>query len=79
MSPGPVRILRFITRLNAGGPARHVVWLSRGLSEKGYETRLVSGEVAARESDLPDFAAEQGVKVHRIAGLSREIDPVADG
>jgi glycosyltransferase involved in cell wall biosynthesis len=79
MAPGPVRVLRLITRLNAGGPARHVVWLSHGLEGKGYETMLVSGEVAAGESDLSAFAAEQGVKVHRVAGLSREIDPLADG
>jgi glycosyltransferase involved in cell wall biosynthesis len=79
MPPGKVRVLRFITRLNAGGPARHVVWLSRGLEGKGYETMLVSGEVAAGENDLSAFAAEQGVNVQRVAGLSREIDPLADG
>jgi glycosyltransferase involved in cell wall biosynthesis len=73
-----VRVLRFIARLNAGGPARHVVWLSRGLSEKGYETLLVSGEAPPGEDDLSSLAAEEGVGLCRIKGLSREIDPLAD-
>lgn len=74
MARGPLRILDLITRLNAGGPARHVVWLSAGLRERGYETRLVSGDLAVGESDLSSFAADQGVAVDRISGLSREID-----
>lgn len=78
MTPDPIRILRLITRLNAGGPARHVVWLSAGLRDKGYETRLVSGDLAPGESDLSSFAAEQGVAVDRICGLSREIDVRGD-
>lgn len=78
MASGPLRILDLITRLNAGGPARHVVWLSAGLRERGYETRLVSGDLAPGESDLSSFAAEQGVAVDRICGLSREIDVRSD-
>jgi glycosyltransferase involved in cell wall biosynthesis len=78
MTPDPIRILRLITRLNAGGPARHVVWLSAGLRGKGYETRLVSGDLAPGESDLSSFAAEQGVVLDRISGLSREIDVRGD-
>lgn len=78
MSPGRVRVLRLITRLNAGGPARHVVWLSRGLSKKGYETLLVSGEAAKGEDDLSALAAEEGVGLRQIRGLSREVDPLAD-
>lgn len=78
MAPDPIRILRLITRLNAGGPARHVVWLSAGLRERGYETRLVSGDLAPGESDLSSFAAERGVALERICGLSREIDVRGD-
>lgn len=75
---GRVRVLRLITRLNAGGPARHVAWLSRGLSEKGYETLLVSGEAPKGEDDLSAVAAEEGVGLRKIRGLSREVDPLAD-
>ena len=78
MRLGKVRLLRLITRLNAGGPARHVVSLSRGLQDKGYETLLVSGEAARGENDLSALAAQEGVPLRRISTLSREIDPLAD-
>ena len=78
MRSGKIRLLRLITRLNAGGAARHVVSLSRGLQEKGYETLLVSGEAAHGESDLSALAGQEGVPLRRIRTLSREIDPLAD-
>ena len=40
-----MKILRIIARLNVGGPARHVVWLTEGLKRDGYETLLVAGVV----------------------------------
>ncbi len=80
MSSGgrPIRVLRLITRLNAGGPARHVVWLSEGLRSLGYETLLVTGRPAPGEDDLSSFAREKGVTAVEIPGLSREIDPLRD-
>ena len=33
----PVKIVRVIARLNMGGPALHVAYLSNGLRERGYE------------------------------------------
>jgi glycosyltransferase involved in cell wall biosynthesis len=68
----PVRILRIITRLNAGGPSRHVVWLAKGLDARGYETRLLAGSLAPGEDDLSGFAAENGVKVTPIRSLRRD-------
>lgn len=73
------RILRVITRMNAGGPARHVAWASEGLAARGWETRLLTGEVAAGEDDLTAIADGRGVDLRRIPGLSREIDPLRDG
>jgi glycosyltransferase involved in cell wall biosynthesis len=73
------RILRVITRMNAGGPARHVAWVSEGLAARGWETRLLTGDVAAGEDDLSGVVDGRGVDLRRISGLSREIDPLRDG
>ncbi len=73
-----IRILRIITRLNAGGPSRHVVWLARGLSSRGFETRLAAGRLAPGEDDLSEFAAENGVAVASIPDLQRDPRPAAD-
>lgn len=74
----PIRILRLITRLNAGGPARHVVWLAEGLASRGYETRLVTGEVSPEEDDLSSFARQKGVEPRSLSDLTREIDRRSD-
>ncbi len=36
-----VKVLRVIARLNMGGPALHVAYLTAGLQERGYDTTLV--------------------------------------
>ncbi len=65
---------RIIARLNVGGPAQHVVWLSEGMRET-YDTTLVVGEVPQGEADMGDFAREHGVSPVVVKGLSREIGP----
>ncbi|HSS43989.1 MAG TPA: glycosyltransferase [Thermoanaerobaculia bacterium] len=77
-SRGPIRVLRLISRLNAGGPARHVVWLAEGLASRGYETRLAAGRVPEGEDDLSSFARERGVAVTELPRLSRELNALAD-
>lgn len=77
-SEGEIRILRLFSRLNIGGPSLHVVLLTAGLEERGYRTRLVIGQEAPGEGNLLDFAAERGVRCLRMAGLGREIRPLAD-
>ena len=57
----PVRILRLIARLNVGGPALHVSYLSRELDELGYRTTLVAGRVGAGEGSMEAVAEELGV------------------
>ena len=71
----PVRILRLIARLNVGGPARHVVWLSEALQRNGFETLLVTGIVPHGEEDMSDFAAAHGVTPIVIPSMSRELSP----
>jgi glycosyltransferase involved in cell wall biosynthesis/SAM-dependent methyltransferase len=71
-------VLRVIARLNVGGPALHVAYLSAGLADRGYETTLVTGEIARGEASMESVAAERGVVTVRIPGLSREIAPHHD-
>jgi glycosyltransferase involved in cell wall biosynthesis len=69
----PTKVIRIIARLNVGGPARHVIWLTAGLREAGYETLLVAGRVPEGEEDMGYFAAEVGVAPQYIREMSREI------
>jgi glycosyltransferase involved in cell wall biosynthesis len=74
----PIRILRVIARLNVGGPALHVSYLSKGLDERGYETRLVAGSVGEGEGSMEWFAGSLGVDPIFVPELQREISPLAD-
>ena len=68
-----MKIVRVIARLNVGGPAKHVVWLTAGLQSPDCESLLVAGTVPPGEEDMAYFAADQGVKPILIAEMSREI------
>ena len=65
------KIIRIIARLNVGGPAKHVVWLTAGL--KDYQTLLVAGTVPEGEGDMGYFAEQSGVVPYFISEMSREI------
>jgi glycosyltransferase involved in cell wall biosynthesis len=68
-----MKILRIIARLNVGGPARHVVWLTEGLQSYGCETLLVAGVVPPGEDDMSYVAAASGVQPFTLPQMSREI------
>ncbi|HJU53940.1 MAG TPA: glycosyltransferase [Pyrinomonadaceae bacterium] len=68
-----MKVVRIIARLNVGGPARHVVWLTAGLRDAGFETVLVAGVVPQGEDDMGYFAAANDVEPHVIPEMSREI------
>src|SRR6478735_2639716 len=68
-----MKILRIIARLNVGGPARHVVWLTERLQRDGFESRLIAGTVPPGEEDMGYFAAEHRVEPVYVAELSREL------
>ena len=72
----PPRLLRIITRLNIGGPATHVIVADRGLRERGWETLLAFGSVEPDEAEVDVDALD--VPAHRIVGLQRAINPMAD-
>ena len=70
-----MKIVRVIARLNVGGPAKHVIWLTRGLQTPEYESILVAGTVPPEEDDMGYFATEMGVEPVFVSAMSREISP----
>ena len=67
-----MKIVRVIARLNVGGPAKHVVWLSK-LQTPNWESLLVAGTVPQGEDDMGYFATELGVTPVFVPEMSREI------
>ena len=69
------RVLRVMTRLNVGGPARQAVFLTEALRTRGFETRLAWGASGEREGcmeppvDLP---------ATHLPSLTRELRPADD-
>lgn len=68
-----MKIVRVIARLNVGGPAKHVVWLTKGLNDAERKTLLVAGTVPAGEEDMSYFATEMGVIPIFVPEMSREV------
>src|SRR5438445_346482 len=73
----PVRVARVITRLNIGGPARHVTILSTQLGAE-FETVLFVGASADREGSFIETARRAGARVVLIPQLRRQPAPLAD-
>ncbi len=68
-----IKVVRIIDRLNAGGPAKHVVWLTSGLRSAGFQTRLITGTCARGETDMSYLAHAAGIEPLSIPDMSREI------
>lgn len=69
---GRFEVLRLITRLNIGGPARQALLLTKELHDR-WRTMLVAGAPTPEEGELSDAA----VPVQRVP-LVRPVDPVND-
>jgi glycosyltransferase involved in cell wall biosynthesis len=67
-----------IARLNVGGPALHVAYLTAGLAQRGYDTTLVAGTIARGEESMAFVADAQNVHVETLVDLHREISPIRD-
>ena len=76
--PEPLRVLRLITRLNVGGPAKHVAWLMTGLDPERFRQTLVTGRVQPGEDDMGPWLEQAGVDYRVLPGLGRAINPLAD-
>lgn len=70
-----IRVVRIIDRLNIGGPAKHVTWLSAGLNSQEFKTVLITGTVPPNEGDMSYFAHASGVEPVIINEMSRELSP----
>lgn len=68
-----MKIVRIIARLNVGGPARHVVWLTKNLQDGEFQTVLLTGTVPDGEENMSYFAEENGVAPVFIPEMSREL------
>jgi glycosyltransferase involved in cell wall biosynthesis len=73
-----IKIVRVIARLNMGGPALHVAYLTEGLTKRGYDTTLVAGSLARGEDSMAFVAEAHGVEIVQIDELGREISPLRD-
>lgn len=62
-----------IARLNVGGPARHVLWLTKGLDNDRFRSRLIAGTVPPGEEDMAYLAEQLEVKPAYIREMSREL------
>jgi glycosyltransferase involved in cell wall biosynthesis len=76
--PEPIKVLRVIARLNVGGPALHVAYLTAGLADRGYETTLVAGTLARGEESMASVSEARGVRIETLPALHREIGPLRD-
>lgn len=56
----PIRVLRIVARLNIGGPAVHVAYLSR--PSPGFESLLVTGHENLGEGSMIEFVRGNGVE-----------------
>ncbi|MBI1761223.1 MAG: glycosyltransferase [Acidobacteria bacterium] len=70
-----LKIVRIIDRLNVGGPAKHVTWLTAGLDPAEFETTLITGTVPPHEGDMTWFATAAGIEPLIIKEMSRELSP----
>jgi glycosyltransferase involved in cell wall biosynthesis len=69
----PIRVVRIIDRLNIGGPAKHVAWLTAGLNPDEFETTLIAGTVPPGEGDMSYFARDLGITPLAVKEMSREL------
>jgi glycosyltransferase involved in cell wall biosynthesis len=69
------RVLRVITRLNIGGPARQAVFLTDELRRRGFQTRLVWGASEPGEGTVEPAAC---VPTTYLPWLTRELRPIDD-
>jgi glycosyltransferase involved in cell wall biosynthesis len=70
-----LRVLRVITRLNVGGPARQALYLNRVLPERGIASDLIRGLVDPSEGELSPPNETGNIFV---PALRRTVNPVRD-
>jgi len=74
----PIKIVRVITRLNIGGPARHATLLTSNLNEGIFESKLIAGITDAHEGDMSFLIEKHGAHVIRVDSLCNGSGPIGD-
>ncbi|MGA7964303.1 MAG: glycosyltransferase, partial [Gammaproteobacteria bacterium] len=80
-APSPdkrIKLLRFIARLNIGGPSIHVYLLTKGLNPRKFHSILVTGKISHQEGDMSYLFDSLREKPIAIDELQREIRPLMD-
>ena len=72
------RVLRIINRLNIGGPTHNVGLLTKYLTDKGYETLLLSGIKDESEASSDYLLESMGITAHYVPNMRRAINPLND-
>ena len=68
-----MKILRIIARLNVGGPARHVVWLTKELQDDEFQSVLIAGTIPEGEADMSYFAGAYSNPLFRFCSYCHDI------
>ena len=73
-----LKIIRIISRLNIGGPAQNVIFLSEDLENKGFHTLLVAGLPEKDEGDMAYLVDGRALSLEIVKELSRKINLFKD-
>lgn len=75
-----IKVVRFIARLNIGGPSIHVHLLTTGLDENKFHSILVTGKISPQEGDMSYLfdGPSLSTKPIIIREFQREISPAMD-
>lgn len=73
----PPKLVRVITRMNIGGPSRHVTILTRHAGPE-LDATLLAGGSEPREGSLEAEAVAAGVEVVHVPHLRRPVAPLDD-
>jgi len=68
-----IGIARIIARLNVGGPAIQAILMTEAFRARGYDTVLITGQVARGEANMHYLAQANEVEALTIPALSRSI------
>jgi glycosyltransferase involved in cell wall biosynthesis len=73
-----IKVIEVITRLNIGGSASHVIFLTAGLDPDQFETTLITGKEGTYEGNMMDLATAKGIQPVVLPSLQRELNPRQD-
>lgn len=73
-----IKILRIISRMNVGGPSKHVVNLAEGLNKFNCKTLLISGQPGKSEGDMFYLADNKHFCLKKIEYLKRPVSVIYD-